>query len=437
MNAPVREPADGPSKDGLLDYAPKKIRDAESDPIPSAPVKGDAAPPSAAPEAAEPPWKRSRQREAFAGDAVSAARRNKLALAPDRLPDPPPPRSTAPKYVLAGRLAGVVVVTAVGVVGYQLGSSPPGSSPQLALRPSLSSQQKSERSEPAAYIDSAGRDSKSATGRPAPDILPTGTSVDYARGGAAAANAAPVAYPPQSAAPAFAPATAIVLPSNEQKSRDVPSSRAVSELTVGVARPQQADEAARLTVSAAHAGANATVVIGGLAPGSALSAGRQEGPNTWRLAVEELAGTAITAPRGFVGTMALTLELHLADNTVADRKGLQLEWSGRSAATSQTRQHDADEIALMMKSGADLIANGDISAARLMYQRAAEAGDAMAALALAETYDPLVLRRLNPKGGITPDIALAHTWYEKAKDLGSAVAPERLERLARLPESPE
>src|SRR6266478_7704484 len=437
MSAPVREPADGPSKDGLLDYAPKKIRDADSDPIPGAPVKVDAAPPIVAPESAEPPWKRSRQ--AFAGDAASAARRNKLALAPDRLPDPPPPRSTAPKYVLAGRLAGVVVVTAVGVVGYQLGSSPPGSSPQLALRPSLSSQQKSERSEPAAYIDSAGRDSKSATGRPAPDSLPTGTSVDYARGGAAAANAAPVGYPPQSAAPAFAPAAAnaIALPSNEQKSRDAPSSRAVSELTVGTVRPQQADEAARLTVSAAHAGANATVVIGGLAPGSALSAGRQEGPNTWRLAVEELAGTAITPPRGFVGTMALTLELQLADHTVADRKGLQLEWSSRSPATSQPRQHDADEIALMMKSGAELMAYGDISAARLMYQRAAEAGDAMAALALAETYDPLVLRRVNPKGGITPDIALAHTWYEKAKDLGSAVAPERLERLARLPESPE
>src|SRR5260370_2979519 len=103
MSAPVREPADGRSRDGPLDYAPKKIRQAESDPIPGAPVKGDAAPPSAAPESAEPPWKRSRQREAFAGDAVSAARRNRIALAPDPLPDPPPPRSTTPKYALPGR----------------------------------------------------------------------------------------------------------------------------------------------------------------------------------------------------------------------------------------------------------------------------------------------------------------------------------------------
>jgi TPR repeat protein len=433
MSAPVREPADGPSKDGLLDYAPKKIRDAESEPIPGAPVTPvkDAAPPSAAPE---PPWKRTRQREALAGDAVSAARRNKLALAPDRLPDPPSlRRPTRPKYVLAGRLAGVVVVTAVGVVGYQLGSSPRDPSPQLAHRPGQSSQQKSERSEPAAYVDNAGRDSKSAAGRPA------ATPTD-AGGGATAANAVPVVPPSAEPAPEPATANAIVAPSGEQKSREIPLSLAASELTVGTVRPQQADEAARLTVSAAHAGANATLVIGGLAPGSVLSAGRQEGPNTWRLAVEELAGTAITPPRGFVGTMALTLELRLADNTVADRKGLQLEWSGRSAsapATSPPRRHDADEIALMMKSGADLMANGDISAARLMYQRAAEAGEAAAALALAETYDPLVLRRVNPKGGITPDVAQAHAWYEKAKDLGSAVAPERLERLARLPESPE
>src|SRR5712692_792288 len=168
MNAPVREPDDGPSKDGPLNYAPKKVRHPEPDPNPGAPAKGDAAPPGAAPESAEPPWKRSRHREAFAGDASIAARRNKLALAPDRLPEPPLPPSTRPKYVLAGRLAGVVVVTVVGVVGYQLGSTPPASSPQLALRPSQSSHQElaSERSEPAASLDNLGRDSKSAGGRP-------------------------------------------------------------------------------------------------------------------------------------------------------------------------------------------------------------------------------------------------------------------------------
>ncbi len=62
-----------------------------------------------------------------------------------------------------------------------------------------------------------------------------------------------------------------------------------------------------------------------------------------------------------------------------------------------------------------------------MYQRAAEAGDAAAAFALAETYDPLVLA----KGDIPPDVGLARIWYTKAIDLGSTSALERLEKLAR------
>jgi TPR repeat protein len=135
--------------------------------------------------------------------------------------------------------------------------------------------------------------------------------------------------------------------------------------------------------------------------------------------------------------MDLTLELRLADNITADRKSLRLEWSGNGAvgpAKPQPRRLAAGEIALMLKNGTEHMANGNIGAARMMFQPAAEAGDPVAAFALAESYDPLVLRKLNAKGGITPDVGLAQTWYQRAKDLGSAAAPERLERLARLPE---
>src|SRR5215831_1886313 len=432
MSAPVREPDNGPSEDGPLNYAPKKVRH-ESDANLGAAAEGGVELSGAAPESAEPPWKRSRRREA--ADAAIAVRRNKLALTPDRLPGPPHSGSIGPKYVLAGRLAGVVVVTAFGVVGYQLGSSGPTSSLLLALRPGLSDQEglASELPAQAVHADNGGLKSRSAAGG-----VSTEMSAGYARGkSGSVANAAPVAYPPQSVEPTLASpaaAIAIVPQSIEQKPRDAASSQAVSRrLTVGAVPRQQADEAAKLAVAAGDAGANASVVIGGLVPGSAFSAGTQEGPNVWRLSVSDLAAAAITPPRGFIGTMDLTVELHLADDTVADRKGLQVEWSGKYVpAKSQPRQHEASEIALMMKSGADLMANGDVAGARLMYQRAAEAGEALAAFALAETYDPLVLRKLNAKGGIAPDIALAHRWYEKARDLGSATAPERLERLARL-----
>ena len=94
------------------------------------------------------------------------------------------------------------------------------------------------------------------------------------------------------------------------------------------------------------------------------------------------------------------------------------------------RQVDQETIAVLLKRGKELLANGDVSAARITLKRAADANDAEAALALASTYDPFVLRELKVYG-FPADAETARAWYEKAKDLGSAVAPRRLEILAR------
>jgi TPR repeat protein len=444
MSVPAQKSDEGPSKDGPLNYAPKKVRHPEPTPDPAgAPLAAGSAPSwlkrdaasSGAFEPVEPPWRKSKQRGAFAGDIAAVELRNRLALAPDRLPEPPRAVSSGPRY---GRLAGVVVVAAVGFVGYQLGSAPPFSPPQLASRSGPSGQQGlSSRSVPAELSNPS--DSDPLAGRPGVGVS-AGTAVDSARGGSAdpARGAPAVPQSPQPALTSAATAKEIGLPSNERRSGAAAPPQPVSRrLTVGEVRPLQVGEAARLTASAADAGANAAVVVGRLAPGSTLSAGTQVAPDTWRLSVEELKRAVISPPRGFVGVMALSLELHLADDSVADHKDLQLEWSGNNLvapAQLPSRQHDAEEIAVMIKSGAELMTNRDFAAARLMYQRAAEAGSAVAAFALAETYDPLVVGKLNARGGITPDPTMAATWYEKAKDLGSSEAPERLERLARLPE---
>jgi hypothetical protein len=84
---------------------------------------------------------------------------------------------------------------------------------------------------------------------------------------------------------------------------------------------------------------------------------------------------------------------------------------------------------LLRRRGADLMAGGNVAAARLIYRHAAEAGDAPAAFALAETYDPLVLGRLGVRG-ITADLAMARSWYETARRLGSGEAAARIARLA-------
>lgn len=92
------------------------------------------------------------------------------------------------------------------------------------------------------------------------------------------------------------------------------------------------------------------------------------------------------------------------------------------------RQLDRDELRHLIKRGEDFIASGDLAAARLVLQRAAEAGDMRAALALAGTFDPNLLAELGKQE--LADAALARLWYQRAEQFGSAEAPARLERLA-------
>jgi hypothetical protein len=78
--------------------------------------------------------------------------------------------------------------------------------------------------------------------------------------------------------------------------------------------------------------------------------------------------------------------------------------------------------------GKKQLADGDISAARNYYSRAAESGHAEGALRLAETYDPLVLASLKVRG-VQPNLAEARAWYEKARALGAVEAEAPIKRL--------
>ncbi len=81
-----------------------------------------------------------------------------------------------------------------------------------------------------------------------------------------------------------------------------------------------------------------------------------------------------------------------------------------------------------MNRGNAMLESNDISAARRFYVYAARTGSAPAAMALAETYDPAVLKRLKVIG-LQPDPALAAEWYGKAAALGDEQAETRLRML--------
>src|SRR5262245_21626662 len=215
-----------------------------------------------------------------------------------------------------------------------------------------------------------------------------------------------------------------------------------ARLAVVQAPPGAVDEAIPLGVWVVGAGANATLLISGVPAGSTLSAGRPLAAGYWRLPASELGNAVIRPPRGFAGAIDLAVELRLADDSVADHQSLRLTWvappepapapppavaapayaapvaapafaapvaapavaapvatdstapRGRpssQATNAPIRRLDREEIAILLKRGEQLVAAGDYGSARLVLQRAAEAGDVNAAFALATTYDPIQL----------------------------------------------
>jgi TPR repeat protein len=95
--------------------------------------------------------------------------------------------------------------------------------------------------------------------------------------------------------------------------------------------------------------------------------------------------------------------------------------------TVPPRWLDADELAALIKRAKSLIAVSDFAPARLLLERAAEAQEPSAALLLAEIYEPAI--GTQDIGAITPDPALARSWYEKAARFGSTEAQQRLAKM--------
>jgi hypothetical protein len=223
------------------------------------------------------------------------------------------------------------------------------------------------------------------------------------------------------------------------QTRADPANQGVAKLIVNQATSQRMGEACPLGVSVSGSGDGELLIVVGLVAGTTLSAGRPLGDNTWWLYAKDLNDVVIQPPPHFVGTMDITFELRRADAAaLIDLRKLRFEWVEAEVPEANIKsqaihQLFSEEIAALLKRGIDLISSGDIAAARLVLRRAAGAGDARAALALAGTYDPMTLEKLRVHG-LSPDLAMARHWYEKADELGSPDALRRLEMLAGRPD---
>ena len=90
--------------------------------------------------------------------------------------------------------------------------------------------------------------------------------------------------------------------------------------------------------------------------------------------------------------------------------------AAEAPATEQPAAADAQgsaEAAKLLAQASALISRGNISAARIVLERAVETGNARASFALAETYDPLVLSTWKTYG-TRSDVTKARELYAKA-----------------------
>ena len=179
---------------------------------------------------------------------------------------------------------------------------------------------------------------------------------------------------------------------------------------------------------------------------------------SWITSVQDLDNLELITPPGLVKTIrldvlyfrnnqtpavaerALMVDLESADPVIRNAPGQDSAAvpvvpptqppAAQRQAPSVKKTLSAEREIDSLERGATLMRNGDIAAARLLYEDLAVNGSAKGARALAETYDPVYLKGVFI-AGLRPNMEKAKIWYERAAELGDTVSITRLSALDR------
>ncbi len=230
------------------------------------------------------------------------------------------------------------------------------------------------------------------------------------------------------------------------------------------------------------AGLGASLAISGLPEGAGLSAGIETSRGAWLVDANALASLALFTPMGATGSYDIRVQLIGQDGKVVDSKLLPVRLlpgnlnvpAPATNSTADVQAKDQSRIAtsedvetsngendlvakiivgnqLASTSGSTpmpitpitsidpsvivdqadtLLARGDIETARTLYEEAANAGDAEAALKAGMTYDPLYLSaEAASVNSTTAEPGTSLVWYARAIGLGSSAAEPRRDAL--------
>jgi hypothetical protein len=135
--------------------------------------------------------------------------------------------------------------------------------------------------------------------------------------------------------------------------------------------------------------------------------------------VTEVTSTDLQRAPAVTSLTAGSSAVAVKSNTATDMLAALSEAPARRDANAIARAQDTQPL---IERGRQLLEAGDVIAARLLFNRASNAGDAAAAAAMGTTYDPAVLRAHGLSGSLG-DSEKARNWYEVAHKLGLPEKP--------------
>jgi hypothetical protein len=230
------------------------------------------------------------------------------------------------------------------------------------------------------------------------------------------------------------------------------------------------NEPLQLGLSVSAPGPGSTVTLRGLPSGARITAGKRISASEWRVPAQEVSNAAVIPPTDFNGQITLAAELRGDDGDALVGGNVHLTWNAPAAAApasmvvatvrpqqslstvtapstatpstalapptatapspspAAVRTLDPREAASFLNRAQDLISTGDLQSARLLLRRVAEAQNARAAFVLAQTYDPIVLKRYGTSAPAA-EVNTARSWYERARDWGAPDAQRQLDAL--------
>lgn len=194
------------------------------------------------------------------------------------------------------------------------------------------------------------------------------------------------------------------------------------------------------------------ILVRNIPPAVRLSAGMANG-RFWILPIKELDGLRLVAQPGTTGSFDLEFTLIGPNNKKIAQWIVRLELTSpdiagrlptigalatvdslpvdppRPRPPAPSRSVSGDEEAVLLKRGRELLDQGGIAAARIIFEELGNKGSAEGALALARSYDPAYA--VDPRlSAILPDMKKALIWYQRAQELGSGEARARLAEIS-------